>query len=161
MSEQTPEPLQLVPEQFLPTQLALPRHDSLVCGEKALMLAVLEDAIRCLDRRARSGARLAREAEAWIRANDPRWPFSFVNVCTHLEIDASRLRAALLGGAARSVGAGYRLHLRLKPRRALLRVRADPRAVQIVESSRQSSRGVAQASGARLTRPGDRAAGPV
>jgi hypothetical protein len=141
MSEQTPEPLLVVPEQFLPTQLAPPRHDSLVCGEKALMLAVLEDAIRCLDRRSRSGARLAREAEAWIRANDTRWPFSFVNVCAHLEIDASRLRAALLGGAAaRSVGAGYRLHLRLKPRRARLRVRADPRAVQIVESSRASSR---------------------
>ena len=140
MSEQTPEPL-LVPEQFLPTQLAPPRRDSLVCGEKALMLAVLEDAIRCLDRRSRSGVRLAREAQAWIRANDSRWPFSFVNVGAHLEIDANRLRAVLLAGAAeRSVGAGYRLHLRLKPRCARLRVRAEPRAVQIVESSRELSR---------------------
>ena len=134
MSGQTPEPLLVVPEQFLPTQLAPPRHDSLISGEKALMLAVLEDAVRCLGRRSRSDARLAREAEAWIRANDPHWPFSFVNVCAHLEIDASRLRAALLArAAARSVGAVYRLHLRLKPRRARLRVRADPRAVQIVE----------------------------
>jgi len=134
VSEQTPEPL-LVPEQFLPTQLAPPRRDSLVCGEKALMLAVLEDAIRCLDRRSRSGVRLAREAQAWIRANDSRWPFSFVNVCAYLEIDASRLRAVLLAGAAR-----YRLHLRLKPRRARLHVQAEPRQVQIVELHGESSR---------------------
>lgn len=136
MSEQTPEPLLVVPEQLLPTQLAMPRRDSLICGEKALVLAVLEDAIRCLERRSRAGVRSAREAEAWIRANDTRWPFSFVNVCAHLEIDASRLRAVLLTGAAeRSGGTGYRLHLRLKPRRARLRVRAEPRAVKIVESS--------------------------
>ena len=141
MSQQMPEPLLVVPEQFLPTQLALPRRDSLICGEKALMLAVLEDAIRCLARRSRSRVRLAREAQAWIRANDSRWPFSFVNVCTYLEIDASRLRGVLLAGATeRSGGAGYRLHLRLKPRRARLRVRAEPRAVRIVESSWESSR---------------------
>jgi hypothetical protein len=140
VSEQTPEPL-LVPEQFLPTQLAPPRRDSLVCGEKALMLAVLEDAIRCLDRRSRSRVRLAREAQAWIRANDSRWPFSFVNVCAYLEIDASRLRAVLLAGAAeRSAAARYRLHLRLKPRRARLRVSAEPRAVQIFESPWAASR---------------------
>ena len=83
MSQQTPEPLLVVPEQFLPTQLALPRRDSLICGEKALMLA---------------------------------------------------------GATERSGGAGYRLHLRLKPSRARLRVRAEPRAVRIVESSWESSR---------------------
>jgi hypothetical protein len=144
MSEQTPEPL-LVPEQFLPTQLAPPRRDSLICGEKALLLAVLEDAIRCLDNRSRSGARLAREAAAWVRANDPRWPFSFVNVCAHLDIDASRLRAALLGrAAARGTGvadADYRLHLRVKPRRARLRVRAEPRSVESEELPRRAAQG--------------------
>lgn len=141
MSEQTSESLEVVPEQFLPTQLAPPRCDSLLCGEKALMLAVLEDAIRSLDRRSRSGARLARDAEAWVRANDQRWPFSFVNVCAHLDIDASRLRAALLSRAAARrtgvAGASYRLHLRLKPRRRRLRVLAEPRAIQAEEWSRE------------------------
>jgi hypothetical protein len=144
MSEQPSEFL-LVPEQFLPTQLELPRSDSLICDEKALLLAVLEDAIRCLDHRSRSPGRLAREAEAWIRANDQRWPFSFVNVCVHLGIDADRLRTVLLSRvAARRAGgaaAKYRLHLRLKPRRARLRVLAEPRAVQMEELPRRAAEG--------------------
>jgi hypothetical protein len=144
MSEQTFESL-LVPEQFLPTQLAPPRRDSLICGEKALMLAVLEDAIRCLERRAPGAARLAREAEAWIRSSDQRWPFSFVNVCAHLDMDARRLRRALLARVAlRNAGvpeADYRLHLRLKPRRARLRVVAEPRAVDEAELPRRAAQG--------------------
>ncbi|HJW68641.1 MAG TPA: hypothetical protein VJ829_04715 [Candidatus Binatia bacterium] len=144
MSEQPSEFL-LVPEQFLPSQLELPRSDSLICGEKALLLAVLEDAIRCLDHRSRSPGRLAREAEAWIRASDQRWPFSFVNVCVHLGIDADRLRTVLLSRvAARRAGGGaakYRLHLRLKPRRARLRVLAEPRAVQMDELPRKAAEG--------------------
>jgi hypothetical protein len=140
MSEQTIESL-VVPEQFLPTQLAPPRRDSLICGEKALMLAVLEDAIRCLERRSRTAARLAREAEAWIRATDQRWPFSFVNVCAHLDIDAPRLRSALLARARGAGDADYRLHLRLKPRRPRLRVVAEPRAVALAELPRRAAQG--------------------
>jgi len=148
MSEQTQAPgvaeSLLIPEQLLPTQLAPPRRDSLVCGEKALMLAVLEDAVRCLDARSRSGARLACEAERWIRADDHRWPFSFVNVCGYLEIDADRLRAALLARvAARRAGrsrADYRLHLRLKPRRMRLRVVVEG-AVETEELPRRAAQG--------------------
>jgi hypothetical protein len=144
MSEQPIESV-VVPEQVLPTQLAPARRDSLICGEKALMLAVLEDAIRCLERRSRAAARLAREAEAWIRATDQRWPFSFVNVCAHLDIDARRLRRALLARVAgRDAGApdaDYRLHLRLKPRRPRLRVRAEPRAIPVVELPRRVAQG--------------------
>ena len=144
MSEQPFEFL-LVPEQFLPTQLELPRSDSLICGEKALMLAVLEDAIRCLYHRSRVPGRLAREAEAWIRAKDPRWPFSFVNVCAHLDIDVDRLRAVLLSrAAARRAGGGataYRLHLRLKPRRARLRVLAESRGVPTEQLPRRAAEG--------------------
>jgi hypothetical protein len=144
MSEQTIESL-VVPEQLLPTQLAPPRRDSLICGEKALMLAVLEDAIRCLERRSRGAARLAREAEAWIRASDERWPFSFVNVCAYLDMDARRLRRALLARVAgRDAGVpevDYRLHLRLKPRRVRLRVVAEPRAVDEAELPRRAAQG--------------------
>jgi hypothetical protein len=118
-----PEAL-LVPEQFLPSQLARARRDSLICGEKALLLAVLEDAIRCLDAHTRSRARAARDAERWVRANDHAWPFSFVNICAHLDVDAERLREALLARRARQAGRrgeAYRLHLRLKPPRRRLR----------------------------------------
>src|SRR5262245_2717238 len=120
-----PEAL-LVPEQYLPSQLVRARRDSLICGEKALLLAVLEDAIRCLDTCARSQMREARDAERWVRADDHAWPFSFVNVCAHLDIDAGRMRAALLARRARRVGPRqdpYRLHLRLKPPRRRLRLR--------------------------------------
>jgi len=106
---------------------------------------VLEDAIRCLDHRSRPPGRLARDAEAWIRAKDPRWPFSFVNVCAHLDIDADRLRSVLLArAAARRAGGGaatYRLHLRLKPRRARLRVLAKSDAVSMEELPRRAAEG--------------------
>jgi len=120
-----PETL-LVPEQYLPSQLSRARCDSLICGEKALLVAVLEDAIRCLDTCARSQMRAARDAERWVRADDHTWPFSFVNICAHLDIDAARMRRALLARRARRLAARqdpYRLHLRLKPPRRRLRLR--------------------------------------
>jgi hypothetical protein len=120
-----PEAL-LVPEQYLPSQLVRARRDSLICGEKALLLAVLEDAIRCLDTCTRSQIRAARDAERWVRADDHAWPFSFVNICAHLDIDVGCMRRALLARRARRVGPPqdpYRLHLRLKPPRRRLRLR--------------------------------------
>jgi len=71
-------------------------------GERALMRAVLEDAIRCLvgelGPRHRRGA-LAAEARAWIEVADPRWPFSFENVCDGLGLEAANLRRRLLRDA--------------------------------------------------------------
>ena len=101
----------LEPELVLPDQLAAPRRDSLVSGERALRLAVLEDAIRCLEAPTRRRDEAAREALRWITATDDDWPFSFVDVCEALDIDPGRLRAALLARRER-----YTLHLRLKPR---------------------------------------------
>src|SRR5215470_8805935 len=48
-------------------------------GERALMRAVLEDAIRCLAGqvgRSLDRAFLAAKARAWIERRDPSWPFS-------------------------------------------------------------------------------------
>jgi hypothetical protein len=117
----------VLPEQFFEGA----RRDSYISGEKALMLAVLEDGIRCFQehlRNPRSNPRLlSREAEDWIRAVDYDWPFSFNNVCETLGIDPSALRSALLGWKAKRLaehdGRGvptptakkvYRLHLRTK-----------------------------------------------
>jgi hypothetical protein len=71
-------------------------------GERALMRAVLEDAIRCLRGEVGPGhqrAELAGDARGWITTGDMRWPFSFENVCEGLGLDASCLRDRLLRDA--------------------------------------------------------------
>jgi len=89
------------PDVVLPEQIiAGARTDSYMTGEKALMLSVLEDGIRCFqnylrDKRLRK-SQLPEQAEAWIRAVDYEWPFSFNNCCETLGIDADALRNALL-----------------------------------------------------------------
>jgi hypothetical protein len=117
----------VLPEQFFEGA----RRDSCISGEKALMLAVLEDGIRCFQehlRNARSNPRLlSQQAEEWIRAVDYEWPFSFNNVCETLGIDPSALRRALLAWKAARLAERdserrpdadakkvYRLHLRTK-----------------------------------------------
>ena len=86
------------PEIVLPEQIVTGyRNDSYLSGEKALMLAVLEDSIRCFQehlRNPRLNPRLLSEqAEDWIRAEDWDWPFSFNNVCDTLGIDPEALRS--------------------------------------------------------------------
>ena len=120
------------PEIVLPDQIHQGyRRDSYLSGEKALMLAVLEDGIRCFQehlRNPRSNPRLlSQQAEEWIRAVDYEWPFSFNNVCETLGIDPSALRGSLLAWKAKRLGEVedigkptpqekkvYRLHLRTK-----------------------------------------------
>jgi hypothetical protein len=91
----------VVPEQVLTQAQELPAR-----GTRALMFAVLEEAIMCLTCRPASVGRsrrptiqLALQAERWVRSEDQRWPFSFENVCAALELDAAGLRAALLRAA--------------------------------------------------------------
>jgi len=119
------------PEIVLPEQLLHgARRDSASSPEKALMLAVLEDGIRCFQghlTNERSNPKLlAKQAEEWIGADDWDWPFSFNNVCEHLCIDPDALRTSLVAwrAANRAPGRGtdglpaekkvYRLHLRTK-----------------------------------------------
>ena len=86
----------ILPQQFFDG----PRRDSDFSPEKALMLAVLEDAIRCFQeyfRTTRARPRmLSRQAERWIRTRDWNWPFSFNNVCESLGIDPECMRDTLL-----------------------------------------------------------------
>ena len=70
-------------------------------GERALMCAVLEDAIRCLMGQGYPGQSrglLAARARAWVAARDNRWPFSFECICDALGIESSALRRQLLRG---------------------------------------------------------------
>ena len=69
-------------------------------GALGLMLAILEDAIRCIALRPINKrehvAVQARHAARWVRSDDWTYVFSFNNVCTALEIDPERLRRKLL-----------------------------------------------------------------
>ncbi len=76
------------------------RGGAYASGERRLMVAVLEDAIRCLqygaaddktDKRAQF-----RDARKWIASTDESWFFSFENVCETLGIDPLVLRRRLL-----------------------------------------------------------------
>src|SRR5262245_22209172 len=69
-------------------------------GPLGLMLAVLEDAIRCIAERPINKrehvAVQARHAIRWVRSDDWSYVFSFNNVCTALDIDPERMRKRLL-----------------------------------------------------------------
>jgi hypothetical protein len=68
--------------------------------EKALMLAVLEDAILCFQRYAgaRNGKtrRLFRDAENWILEKDDKWFFSFDQICSSLGLEPGYIRLGLM-----------------------------------------------------------------
>ena len=84
------------PELVLPEQQ--PQRHALPCGpERRLMLAVLEDAIHVwgwkgTDWRART---MREDVQRWFAATDYTWPFSFVNICDVLGLDAEAVREAL------------------------------------------------------------------
>jgi hypothetical protein len=86
----------ILPEQFYEQQNGLDQ----ISGEKALMLAVLEDGIRCFQEHLKNPRvrprLLARQAEKWIRSPDWDWPFSFNNVCETLALNPECLRTRLL-----------------------------------------------------------------
>jgi hypothetical protein len=86
----------ILPEQFYDRSVGMEE----VSGERALMLAVLEDGIRCFQEHLRSPRvrprLLARQAEKWIRSSDWDWPFSFNNICESLALDPDSLRERLL-----------------------------------------------------------------
>lgn len=85
-------PAFVLPEQFYHR----PGHIDASNGPSALMLAILEDALLCIQRQFTSAKkrdqRLAKEATAWIFNNDTRWPFACANICNTLGIDLDYLR---------------------------------------------------------------------
>jgi hypothetical protein len=85
-------PAAVLPEQFYGS----PEPPDSSSGELALMRAVLEDAVYCFQKSQGSkAASLAKDAEQWFFADDPHWPFSFVNICAALGLNAEYLRLGL------------------------------------------------------------------
>lgn len=75
--------------------------------EKSLLLAILEDAVHCIEKyRAatdRAGKERFREAESWIMKPGNEWIFSFDNVCDLLGLDPQYIRQGLQKRCAKTV----------------------------------------------------------
>jgi hypothetical protein len=86
----------LTPEQYYDER----RDDSAIYPVKRLMMAVLEDALRCFQNNAtaKGGARqrLFDEAHEWLCGENCDGPFSFETVCETLGIVPQYLRNGLL-----------------------------------------------------------------
>jgi len=113
-----------------------PRKDANFSPERALMLAVLEDGIRCFrefsNSRSVHARKRSREAEQWIRSRDWDWPFSFNNVCDCLGLDPAYLRGRLLRFK-------YEYLVAQANARAAAKARAEGRLVDL-ESHRSSGK---------------------
>jgi hypothetical protein len=75
----------------------LPRRGAqLFLPEISLVAAILEDAVRCVQRARPSVTnRQWREAFEWIASERHDWPFAFVNICDFLGVDSRGVRARL------------------------------------------------------------------
>ena len=69
-------------------------------GEERLMLAVLQDALKCFQKHASAQyvweKKLFREAQDWIMDKNTGWYFSFENICETLQLNPDYLRRGLL-----------------------------------------------------------------
>lgn len=91
----------LEPDIFLPSQFygsaGLSRK---LEGEKRLMIAVLKDAVECLDKyrgsKSSAGQCQYQSAIEWVEDTDTDWLFSFTNICDLLGFDPEYLRDVLL-----------------------------------------------------------------
>jgi|SRR6478672_8301467 hypothetical protein len=91
----------LEPDIFLPSQFygngGLSRK---LEGEKRLMIAILKDAVECLekfrDSRSSSGRSHYLSALEWVQDENTEWLFSFTNICDLLGFDPDYLREVLL-----------------------------------------------------------------
>jgi hypothetical protein len=87
------------PDVILPSQYRAPRR--IQAPEQRLMIAVLQDAIDCVEKyrftrdyRGR-GRRLFDEAMRWLLAEETDWPYSFECICGVLDLDANAVRYSL------------------------------------------------------------------
>jgi hypothetical protein len=78
----------------------IPEEQSERTPERALMLAVLEDAVACYAGRLKAPREnpriLRRQAAFWLSCEDWDSPFSFNNVCEALALDPTALRERIL-----------------------------------------------------------------
>jgi len=85
------EPDSILPAQYFEARKPMP--------EQRLVVAVLHDAIRCVETyrfaKDAGGRRQFREDFQWFFAEDAEWPFSFANICDVLGFDRHEVRHRL------------------------------------------------------------------
>lgn len=85
---------------ILPSQYFAPRRKQ--APEQRLMIAVLRDALDCVEKyrfaTGRHGRRLFHEAKHWLFAEETDWPYSFECICGVLDLDANAVRQRLRVG---------------------------------------------------------------
>lgn len=85
------------------TNEALPEEAQERTPERALMLAVLEDAVACYAGKLKAPREnpriLRRQAAFWLSCEDWDSPFSFNNVCEALALDPTAIRERILSEA--------------------------------------------------------------
>ena len=88
----------------LPASLRDAAPTSLADANRFLMWGMLVDAAEALilgaDDPWRDDEVLAKEIRDWVLADDPEWPFSFVNACAAVGVDAGHLRDELTASLA-------------------------------------------------------------
>jgi hypothetical protein len=93
----------------LPPSLREAAPSSLDDADRYLMWGMLVDAAEALVAGAEDPWRddevLVREIRDWVSADDPEWPFSFVNACAAVGVDVARLRRELGAWLAIAPGA--------------------------------------------------------
>lgn len=81
----------------LPSQHFGPRRKQ--APEQRLMIAVLHDALDCLEKYRCAtdtrGRRLFEDAKQWFLAAETDWPYSFECICGVLDLDANAVRQRL------------------------------------------------------------------
>ncbi len=87
-----------LPDQImLPSQYFVARRSP--TAEYQLMVAVLQEAIRCVekyrDARDYRSRRLYHEVTQWFLANEPSWPYSFSCICDVIGLEADAVRQSL------------------------------------------------------------------
>jgi hypothetical protein len=126
---------------------ALKKQDDRIEPYKRLLMAVLEDAVRCFQTNVgatnSTRRRLFIETELWIQSETTDGPFSYVAVCETLGIDPAYMRRALMDWKTRRLAGNVRRPLvRRSPVVVTHRV-SSPR-----ERSRKSGASVRSRSGA-------------
>ena len=82
----------ILPSQFM-------RKPGKQAPEEQLMIAILHDAIDCIEKYRFATdtrrQRLFQEAKAWLLADESAWPYSFESICAVIELDATAVRERL------------------------------------------------------------------
>jgi len=121
------------PDVILPSQYRVPRPTQ--APEQRLMIAVLQDAVDCVEKYRLAldyrGRRAFSEAMEWLLAEDIDWPFSFECICGVLDLNPNAVRERVCATAAPQTSPSVMPH---EPPEtsilALLKSAALPAAVQ-------------------------------